>query len=221
MAAVANPGPVPAAAQPVAVRIAASVADTTSADVAAIQGLPRCWEVPELSLADTSLPMLSWTKTANQCLRVPVSEVQGICLLVTQWDLSQAPVRNALQAANVIEHRLTRAACSSIFHELKCAGILGQIHASESEFQEAVKSSPLLQVASLSGLANWIELEEPFDTAARPGAPARGRHAAIPAVAAVNGPAELAFLQRVTWLQLISEGERTCQGVGQSYFPDS
>lgn len=41
-------------------------------------------------------------------------------------------------------------------------------------------------------------LREPFDTAAIPAQPARGRHAAVPAVAAVAGPPELAFLNLCT-----------------------
>lgn len=101
---------------------------------------------------------------------------------------------------------------------IHCAKIFETTYTSESDFQEAVNSNPLIQVSSLNGLPAWIETEELFNTPAQAAVPARGQGqryvAAIPAVPAVPGPQALAFLHKVSWLQLITEGERMLPGRG-------
>jgi len=163
--------------------------------------------------------VLGWTApVAGGPALVPVSEVQGVCISACTFNLTEGDSLRSLRGANLIEHLLSIAACSSILHELHDSRIFGVTYDSEADFVAAVQESPLVRKPALLFAPTWLESSEPFDspavagvaaTAARRGAPAVR---AVPAVPAAPGPVGLKFLQLTTWASVLLEANRLLRG---------
>lgn len=176
---------------------------------------PDEWLVPRDCPAITSLNYLGWRPPATGASApLTVSEVQGVCISACTFDLSDGDVLRSLRGANLVEHLLSLASCSSVLHELHDARIFNTTYESEAEFVNAVQGSPLVNKAALLFSPTWIELSDPFDSpavagtaaaAARRSAPAAR---AVPAAPARPGPVELKFLQLTTWASVLSEASR-------------
>lgn len=178
--------------------------------------------LPKDSPVVQSLRYLQWTvPAAAGPATIALAEIQGLCLMVAQFDLKDANVRQTLSAANLIEHALSLAACSDLLRELHEAQVFEDPYDSDVQLFEALADNPRLDHNRLRPPLAAIERTDPFD---RPGAaavPARpagqGRRgapavAAIPAVPPMPGPSKLKGLQLTSWLAILSEGERQLPG---------
>ena len=113
---------------------------------------PDLWTLPRDSSACKSLAYLSWSfPPAPAEAHIPVSEVTGLTLAASTFDLGSAPVIAALRGANLIEAGLKMAQCSAVLHELHEAGIFDRVYESEKDLLAAVDKSPLLDRTTLAG----------------------------------------------------------------------
>ena len=78
--------------------------------------------LPITSPIHNSITFIDWQRRANE-IRVETPQVVGVVLAITNFNLSDATVISALQDANLLEHGLTRDACSAVFRELDECGI--------------------------------------------------------------------------------------------------
>lgn len=217
--AAAAPPPPPAIAR--AGRLVAPVAATqlTAAPAPASPLDADEWIVPRDCPAISSLKYLAWSRpAAGGPARIAVSEIQGACISVCSFNLSDDDVRRSLQQANLIEHGLGIARCARVLHELHVSRIFETEYGSDAEFFVAVQGCSLIDNEQLRFAPAWLAMFEAFDTAAvpgRPGAPARRGAAAVPAgpaIPAQHGPGALKFLQLTSWATVLAEGSRLVRG---------
>lgn len=176
----------------------------------------------------TAFPFLQWVlpPPGGRTARVPMSELQGICITACNFNLADPTLVSALRGANLVESGLSSTACSAVLHELHDARLLEEPYDGEADFWEALIGSPLVNQTALACQPGWVEAYDTFDvpgTAAVPGVPAtagrRGQPArlavpAVPASPATPGPQSLKFLQLTTWFAVLSEGSRQLSGMG-------
>lgn len=144
-----------------------------------------------------------------------------MCLTACTFNLTDAVVLlRSLRSANLMEHLLSIAACSSILHELHDSRIFNATYNSERDFATAVQDSPLIKWSALLFSSTWLEAADPFDSPAVAGvtgaAARRGTPAvrAAPAVPARSGPPELKFLHLTTWTSVFADAS----GMPYSYY---
>ena len=112
---------------------------------------------------------------------------------------SSAAQRNIWQSGAMLRHGLSANAISAALHACNLAGIFANQYYQIEAFARAVAEAkadgkvPTAQAAALELSAPMVQEGESFDRLARGGG--RGH----PAVAAANGPADLAFLDHLSW----------------------
>ena len=138
----------------------------------------------------------------------------GVALSATNFDLDSAPVLAALRAANMVESGFGMARCSTILHELHEAGIFDTVYKSEKDLSAALDNNPVLDRATLSFGASWLESYDPFVKPGTAREAARAGRPAVAAVAPVPGEPQLQFLYLTKWTAIVEEGNRLLPGRG-------
>ena len=124
---------------------------------------------------------------APASLQVPRFELQGLLLPALVFDLEDDGVRAQLKAANLVEHELRHGDISAFLMEAARRGHL----------DEPIESFP--------ALANSVVADSTFDATAREITALR---ASEPFTRASPCPAELEYLHKVSWYDLVREGQR-------------
>lgn len=174
---------------------------------------PTLWTVQRDSPILSSLRFLGRVLPAAAAspAEVEAAEVGAAILAALSYNSLSAANAAALANANLVEDSVARLEASAILHEWNEARIFETHYDSVYALAQAVHVSTLVD-ATINGFrAACVTRGPPFDVpgvAGRPAVRGRGARAAIPAVPARPGPAELASWKRITWKALIDEGLR-------------
>ncbi|KAL1518573.1 hypothetical protein AB1Y20_002861 [Prymnesium parvum] len=78
----------------------------------------------------TAFPFLQWVPPppGSRLARVAMCELQGVCLTACNFNLADPSLTRALRVANLVEHGLSAAACSSVLHELHDSRVLEDVY---------------------------------------------------------------------------------------------
>ena len=152
----------------------------------------QMWDTPRANPAVQSLQFVDWVLPAAPGLpSAPAYILYGVFLAAVQYSTAAAD-STAFKAANVLIDEVGVAACSTFNHELAKAGIYEQQYKTLDDFCDAVAESTRVDRTVFLLRAAHVSNTESFDTPR--GGPA--------------GPAELGFLLRVTWWQVLTEGTK-------------
>ena len=152
------------------------------------------WETPRANPIYQSLKFTEWhVPAAPGLVTVARYELTGLLLAAMDYKQQQAS-KAALLAADVLTYDLAAPLASSMVHALANAKIFEDEYDTREEFLTAVAASTTLDRTHFKLDGGTATLTEPFNSG--------GRNP-------YSGPAELAFLTKVSWFAVLNAGLRS------------
>ncbi|KAL3933279.1 MAG: hypothetical protein SGPRY_000349 [Prymnesium sp.] len=152
---------------------------------------------------------------------VATSKAENLFMVISLFDKNDPEELPLWKAARkeVVATVATSECSALLFHEMHGARIFEDVYECEADCLRPISDNSLITRLHLAFQPSWLNLVDPFDTAAVAGVPvvaARRGVAAVPAVPsplpAVPGPPELKFLHLTTWAAFLTEGARQFKG---------